>query len=328
VAQIAGVLPDKPQQPRFVSVDWVLGFYLKTLPENALGYERQAYGVLNLMNYWTDKHCGDITEDTCKEFTATCKTSSTARRDLGVLRAALNVGKRRGLLEHAPVVWLPKEKQARPFALTRDQVAMLIWDLRKRAKSKHTARFLLCMYYTGSRPGTIARTTWSARSDGPYVDLEEEIWYRIGEDEQRSNKQREPHAIPPNLLAHLRRWHAAMLRERQNDPSVGRRYVIEYQTRPGRPVLDVGGSLERACERLKLPRITPHQMKHTAITNGVRSGVTLEEAEEYFSTSAATIKKNYWHRSPHFQARARKIMNAPGKVQQNPQQKPPNDQRN
>ena len=95
----------------------------------------------------------------------------------------------------------------------------------------------------------------------------------------------------------------------------GGKFVIEYPSRPNQPVKDIGGALERACERAGVRRITPHVLKHTAITNGIRSGMTITEAADYFSTSTQTIEDVYWYRSPHHQKRARNIMNRPGKSQ-------------
>ncbi|MFV0292801.1 MAG: hypothetical protein ACK5II_06135 [Paracoccus sp. (in: a-proteobacteria)] len=54
--------------------------------------------------------------------------------------------------------------------------------------------------------------------------------------------------------------------------------------------------------------MTPHVLKHTAITWAVKNGVQLDDAAEYFDTTAETIRKHYWHHSPHHQERAVEII--------------------
>jgi len=212
-------------------------------------------------------------------------------------------------------VHLPPKSNKKPVSLTRDEVARVLWELWRRKRTKHAARFLVCMFYTGSRPRTIAYTTWEERPDGPWVDLEDGIWWRAGIEERETVKMRRPHGIPKRLDAHLRRWRKMLLREVAKGPGRGGKYVIEYPSRPNQPVKDLGGSLERACERAGVRRITPHVLKHTAITNSIRSGMSITEAADYFSTSTQTIEAVYWYRSPHHQKRARDIMDRSGKLQ-------------
>jgi len=107
-------------------------------------------------------------------------------------------------------------------------------------------------------------------------------------------KARRPHGIPPRLAAHLRRWKALN----------GGVYISEHARSPGVPVFDIGKALEGAAARAGVKRITPHTLKHTAITLFIQSGGTAEDASDYFSTSIETIQSNYWHHSPAHQARA------------------------
>ncbi len=54
--------------------------------------------------------------------------------------------------------------------------------------------------------------------------------------------------------------------------------------------------------------MTPHVLKHTAITWAIMDGLGMEDAAEFFNTSAETIRKHYWHHSPHHQARAVEVL--------------------
>ena len=79
---------------------------------------------------------------------------------------------------------------------------------------------------------------------------------------------------------------------------------MEFARHPGRPVMDIGNALDSAAKRAGVKRITPHTLKHTAITLAIQGGMSVEDAADYFSTSIETIQSNYWHHSPHHQARA------------------------
>ncbi len=107
-------------------------------------------------------------------------------------------------------------------------------------------------------------------------------------------KARRPHGIHPQLAAHLRR------RKRLH----GGTFIVEHARHRGEPCIDIGKSLETACKRVGGQRLTPHALKHAAITLYIQGGGSAEDAADYFSTSIATIQKTYWHHSPHHQARA------------------------
>ena len=309
-------IPVEPQSLSLMSVDGVLQHYLKNLRDDIAAPDRQLYAVVALMEFWSRKYCSDINEKMCVGYRKTRPSAATARRELGVLKAALNKAFDDGLIPSAPKVHLPPKSTKKPVSLSRSEVARLLWELRKSIRSKHAARFLICMFYTGSRPGTIAQSTWVERSDGPWVDLDAEIWWRAGADEPETAKMRRSHRIPRRLGAHLRRWRDLNRLKARGDEEGGK-FVIEYAHRPNQPVKDIGGVLERACERAKVRRITPHVLKHTAITNAIRSGMSIEDAADYFSTSIQTIQDVYWHRSPHHQKRAGEIMDRSGKEQRN-----------
>lgn len=76
----------------------------------------------------------------------------------------------------------------------------------------------------------------------------------------------------------------------------------------GQPVASVKTGIHRAADRAGIEGVTPHVLKHTAITWGVKNGMGLEDAAEYFDTSTETIRKHYWHHSPHHQERALDII--------------------
>ncbi len=320
-------LPAEPQSPEHVPVSTVLTAYAVRRGGAVQAPARIGYAMDALLAFWGDRPCGDIDEDSCNEFVSWRldgglrkaqlaagildsktreKTSrSTARRDLGVLQAAVKSATK--LLKSFPTVYLPKETEAKPDWLTRSQVAALIWALwtgryvtrsgkltRRTKKTRHAARIVLAQFYTGSRPATVSRTTWVKRKDGPWVDIGAATWWRRGDDEPATVKARKPHGIHPRLGAHLSRWKRLY----------GGSYIVEHARNPGKPCIDIGTSIDSACKRAGIPRITQHGMKYTTITLFIQGGGSAEDAADYFSTSIATIEKTYWHHSPHYQARA------------------------
>lgn len=274
--------------------------------------ERQAIAVKSLMKFWTRKNCADINRLTCKAFVTSSTSISTARRDLGVLGAALGMALVDGLIHSKPRVWRPKERPPKDRWLTRQEVAELIRQLRRDRRSRHAAFRVLCGFYTGSRRSTLAHTTWLPRNDGPWVDLVRGIWWRSGRDEEETSKRRQPHAIPPRLLRLLRLRYKAMLRRAQKGGRT-EEYVFEHPRHPGKPLIDIGKSLATACEKLGVEPITEHTLKHTAITNAIRDGMKARDAASYFSTSKDTIDRTYWHNSPDFQQRQTIVMDNLGR---------------
>jgi len=47
--------------------------------------------------------------------------------------------------------------------------------------------------------------------------------------------------------------------------------------------------------------LTPHILKHTAITWAMQNSSTIEDAASFFSTSTDTIERVYWHHSSYCQ---------------------------
>ncbi len=209
-------LPSRPQAPSDVPVAMVLTDYVRRRGDDVAAPERIGHAIKALLPFWGAMTCGQIDETSCKAYTswrvggglrraqleaegsssAREKASrSPARRNLGVLRAALKSATK--LLTHAPTVLLPDQTEPRPDWLTRSQVAAVVWALwtgryqlkgsrwtKRTRETRHAARIMLAQFYTGSRPGTVARTTWGRKGDGPWIDLAASIWWPNGDDEE------------------------------------------------------------------------------------------------------------------------------------------------
>lgn len=160
-------LPARPLPVEEVLIDAVLDLYLKNLRDDMAAPDRQAYAVIALAHFWDGKLVASICAAECRRHVSSRTSPSTARRELGVLRAALKMSHQMGLISAAPTVYLPRESARRPEWLSRDELAAYLRELRRTKKTRHAARRVIAQYMTGSRPRTIAETTWHRRSDGP-----------------------------------------------------------------------------------------------------------------------------------------------------------------
>ncbi|WP_164887602.1 tyrosine-type recombinase/integrase [Paenirhodobacter populi] len=266
--------------------------------------ETLAYSIQALAPFWGGLTCDAVKGSTCRLYererakprktettSRTGKTiirtraagASTVRRDLGVLQAALNHAHAEGMLIHPIKVTLPAAGDPRDRWLTRSEAAQLL-----RHAEPHVQRFILISLYTGRRESAVLQLT------RPRVDLEEgKIRFRA-DGQAETKKRRGKMRIPKQLRGHLRRW----LRH----PGT---HVIMFR---GKPVNSIKTGIRRAAERAGLEGVTPHVLKHTAITWAVMDGVSVEDAAEYFDTSPETIRKHYWHHSPHHQERALEVI--------------------
>ena len=76
--------------------------------------------------------------------------------------------------------------------------------------------------YTGTRSQALLGLSWLPSTHIGWIDLDNEIIYRRGDDQRKTKKTQTPHTIPRRLLPHLRRWQRA-------DMAVGARYVVHWQ---------------------------------------------------------------------------------------------------
>lgn len=291
---IASRMPARigPAQPSELTVGEALARYIRDCGPHMAAPERLAYAAKALLPFWASRTCDAVKGSTCRAYAAHRGVSSaTVRRELGTLQAALNYVHREGVLVYAPTVTLTDHSAPRDRWLTRDEAARLLREAR-RGRNKTLARFILIGLYTGTRSGAILRLRWLPSTDSGWVDVSRGVLHRAGGAERQTAKRRGDCRIPRQLLAHMRRWQ-------------GGEFVVSWG---GKPVRDIGHAFDGACERAGLEGVSPHTLKHTAVTWAFQRGMTMEDAVGFFSTSAATLERVYRQHSPHHQARAVEIM--------------------
>lgn len=113
--------------------------------------------------------------------------------------------------------------------------------------------------------------------------------------DQRETKKRQTTArLPRPLLAHLRRWAGA-----------GSRHVV---SEGGARIGDIKTAWRRACREAGLADVTPHTLRHTAITWAMQNGAQKWDVAGYFGVSMETLERTYGHHHPDYQATAVEAM--------------------
>lgn len=247
-------------------------------------------------DYVKKRVAGKIAPETIRKGHRLPSRSSVAR-DLEVLSAALSYAVEARVLASRPRVSKPAPAKPRSIFLTRDEAARILWsawrchvvdkDGRKVHTSRHLCRFILTGIKTGTRPGVILNTSFTAAADRSYVDLERGVYFRLPEgDEEEATKLRPPVSIPRGLLAHMRRW--------AKDSPGG--WLVNYE---GGSIDRIDRALRRAVKDAGISkRVTPHAMRHTFMTWGLNNGVGLDRLAKIAGMSVKVADKVYGHLDP------------------------------
>lgn len=289
--------PSGPTEPGAMTVGMVLTIYAEEHAPHVAAPERIGYAIDALDAFWGDLPVSAVSGATCRRYVAARGVSDgTTRRELGTLRAALNHCHREGYLTTAPAVVLPSRPPAKERWLTRDEAARLLRAARSLVKGKHLADFILAGLYTGSRKKTILGLHIDTPSTtGGHVDTLQGVLYRRPAGKRETAKRQTPSRLPARYLAHLRRRAAN-----------GRRFVVEDR---GFRVGDIRKAWSHAVQIAGLENVTPHTLRHTAITWALQGGATIWDCAGYFGASVETIQRTYGHHAPDHMESAVKAMN-------------------
>ncbi|WP_236045174.1 MULTISPECIES: tyrosine-type recombinase/integrase [Pseudooceanicola] len=295
----------------------VLAIYADEHAPHVASPARIGYAIEALDRIWQNLPVSAIKGETCRRYaTQRGCSDGTIRRELGVLQAALNYCHREGYLVTAPKVTLPPKPDPRERWLTRQEAAWLLRGARALNKDgRHLQDFILHGLYTGSRKATILAMHIDKPSKiGGHVDTVNGILYRKPQGKRETNKRQRPARLPERYLAHLRRQ-ARNGRQFVVERKIIRRGVEERcmvaDIKKGWPRA-VSLAMELAAARgitVNLTGITPHVLKHTAITWALQRGATTWDAAGYFGTSIETIERVYGHHAPDHMQTAVNAMN-------------------
>jgi integrase len=285
-----------PRPTDKIPVADVLAIYAKEIAPVHAQPRRTAHALRRLGAFFRGETLADINGPLCRDYARTQSTDTTARRDLEVLRAAVNHHRREGLHDRIVSVVMPDKRPPRERWLTRSEAARLLWAAYRHKRDpkeggfglysrRHIARFTLVALYTGSRAQAVAQAALQKEPGRAYVDLERGIFYRRPEGQKETSKRRPPVRLPDEILPHLRRW-------KRN----GARYVVEWQ---GKPVKWINAVFTAAVKEAALEgTVTPHTLRHTAATWLMQGGCDLWTAAGYLGMTVQTLERVYGHHHP------------------------------
>jgi integrase len=234
--------------------------------------------------FWRGRTVAEVTKHTCLRYVVTRQRSNgTTRRELGVLRAAINHAHREGRLTRPLPVSLPASPEPRNRFLTRSEAARLLHSARREQRVRlHLPLFILIGLYTGRRKEAILSLRW------PQVDLDAgRIDFNAAEG-RRLNKRRGRIPIPAKLLPHLRR-------ARARGTDLG--FVVHEN---GARLKDIKRGFTSACARAGLAGVTPHTLRHSCATWLMQAGIDRFEAAGFLAMTQDTLEHVYGHHHPDF----------------------------
>jgi integrase len=276
-----------PRDPSQVLVTDVINEYQQHRSPKVAAPARIAYAVLALTDFWEGNSVADVTPQTCARYAETrARSAGTVRRELGVLRAAVNHAHRNGRITRLIAVELPERPESRDRWLTRKEAAALIRASRTPQARLYLPHFILMGLYTGRRKEAILSLRW------PQVSLEARTINFDIAGRKRTNKKRGIIPIPPRLLPHLRR-----LRRRGSDLG----YVLHINSER---IKDIKKGFAAACNRAEIVGVSPHTLKHTAATWLMQAGTDPWQASGFLSTSVETLLRVYGHHHPDYHREA------------------------
>lgn len=276
-----------PRDPAEIGVTDVLADYALERAEHVMDPVRLGQAVTALTGFWQGRSVQDVTKRTCEAYGRhRGRAPGTVRRELTVLRAAINHAHEDGRLTRPVAVELPEPPPARVRWLTRDEAARLLKAALAEPRVRlHLPLFIVLGLYTGQRKEAILSLRW------PAVDLSRGRMDFALPGRKRTKKRRSNIAIPPRLMAHLR--HA-----RKRGTDLG--HVVNEN---GVDLADIKRGFASAVARAGLEttgpdKVTPHTLRHTCATWLMQAGVPKWEASGFLAMSMDTLERVYGHHHP------------------------------
>lgn len=294
--------PAGPRHPDQYPIDEALNLYGEEREQTAAAPARIGYAIDALMTFWGGNMVGAISDATCRAYAKYRGVSDgSIRRELGVLRAAINLAHRQGRLINVPHVPLPARPQGKTRCLSGEEAMRLVKASRRCRSSAgldyasaargYLPLFILLALYSGARKEAILSLRW------PQVDMKRWTIDFNAPELRRTNKRRAIVSVPRGLKVLLR-----LARARGTELG----YVLHQD---GERLLDVKKSFARACRDAGLKDVTPHTLRHTCATWMAQAGVSLWEIAGWLGQTHARTTELYAHHSPDHQQAALHVLN-------------------
>ena len=300
--KVAPRVPDS--DPASVDVATVVAIYVEDVAHKHARPKETAARLGRILDHFGAKKLNYLNRKTCEAYVTVRGRAAAARRELEDLRAAIRHHWEAGLCTALTPVVLPEKGEARERWLTRPEAARLLlaaWRLREkqggkitdRPTAQHVARFILAGLYTGTRAGAICGAALQPTVGHGWIDATHGVFYRRTAGMKKTKKRQPSIRMPPRLLAHVRRWIRLRI---AND------FLIEWR---GEGVKRINKAFRSARKAAGLgPEVTPHTLRHTAITWQAQLGVPSHEICGFFGITMDVFERVYGHHHPDYQSNA------------------------
>lgn len=285
------------RDPAAILVDDVLALYARDVAPNHADPKKTDSRIGFLDAFWSGKTLDKVTGPECRAYARQRGSDAAARRELEDLRSAINHHRKEGLHDRIVSVVLPDKSLPRERWMTKGEAARLIlgaWRDREvrdgvvtnKRPRRHVARFMVVARYMGSRASVIASASIEPKrpKDRAWIDLTNGVFYGRPTGERETTKRKQTVRVPPELLAHLRRWRAN-----------GQRFVVE---RAGKPVAKVKRAHQEAVFAAGLDGVTQHTWRHSLATWMMQAGADPWKAADYLAMDVKVLISTYGHHHP------------------------------
>jgi integrase len=294
----------RDRDPAAVPIANVISIYAEDVAGKHARPKETAARLDCVLDYFGDKTLSYLNQQTCGEYVKARGHVAAARRELEDLRAAIRHHWEAGLCTGITPVVLPPKGIARERWLTRSEVARLLWAawrLRQkwkgkpsdRATAQHVARFIIAGFHTGTRASAICGAALRPTIGRGWIDADHGVFYRQPSGKRQTKKRQPSIRMPPRFLAHVRRWIRLRL---------AMHHLIEWESQPVKRINKAFRAVVRAAG---LGRdVTPHTLRHTAITWQAQLGVPVHEICGFFGITREVFEEVYGHHHPDYQENA------------------------
>jgi integrase len=275
------------------SVSKLLSAYLAVRQREITGggAERLRYAHLALNKFFGSWPIDRINGKACLDYRderLTTVVARTIRTELEALRAALHWGMSEEggrVVAQMPDLKLPPKGNPRPRHLTRPEADRLL----AHCKASHLRLFVQIGLATGARSGAILSLEWDR------IDLEEGVIDFRPPDARETVKRKVAQPINADLHRVLTEAGAVATSN----------WVI---SRAGGSVDSIKHGFSSACERAGLVDVTPHTLRHSAITWMLMAAVPIWEVASFAGMTVDMVERTYGHATVDSKRRAAKAL--------------------
>lgn len=199
-------------------------------------------------------------------------STATVRTELQALSAALKWAAGERIITAAPTIKLPARPEGRIRWLTREEAGRLV----DACHAPHVRLFVLIALHTGARSGAILSLTWER------VDMDARVIDFRVPGAERTRKRRVQAPINDTLFAALSAARGLAASES----------VIEWA---GGGIARIVRGFRESAARAGLKGVTPHVLRHTAVTWLLQAGIPVWTVAGYVGMTAEMVDQVYGH---------------------------------